>query len=105
MDRKLIAMCGVYCGECNWSEKTNCLGCQINKGDMFWGECSVAKCCVDKGLEHCGLCSGFPCKVLQEAFDNPEHGDNGERLANLKSWAAGKDSYIKLGTFPSQNIR
>jgi hypothetical protein len=41
--------------------------------------------------------------MLQEAFDQPEHGDNGERLANLKTWARGEDSYIKLGTFPSQD--
>jgi len=37
--------------------------------------------------------------MLQEAFDNPEHGDKGERLANLKAWARGEDSYVKLGTF------
>jgi hypothetical protein len=34
--------------------------------------------------------------MLQSAFDNPEHGDNGERLANLKAWAEGKDAYISL---------
>ena len=104
MDRELIARCGAYCGDCKWKEKMNCLGCQITKGNMFWGECLVAKCSIEKGIDHCGLCSSLPCDILQEAFDHPEHGDNGERLANLKAWARGEDSYIKLGTFPSKDV-
>jgi len=86
-------------GDCGWREKMNCPGCQAGKGNMFWGECRVGKCSDEKGIEHCGLCSSLPCDILQEAFDNPEHGDNGERLANLKAWARGEDSYVKLGTF------
>jgi hypothetical protein len=70
---------------------------------MFWGECQVARCSIEKGIEHCGLCSSLPCDTLQEAFDHPEHGDKGERLANLKAWATGEDSYIELGTFSSKN--
>jgi hypothetical protein len=35
--------------------------------------------------------------------DNPEHGDKGERLANLKAWARGEDSYVKLGKFSSRD--
>lgn len=103
MDRELMARCGAYCGDCQCKEKMNCLGCQMTKGRMFWGECLVAKCSIEKGIEHCGLCSNLPCDILQQAFDQPEHGDNGERLANLKAWARGEDSYIKLGTFPSRN--
>ncbi len=34
--------------------------------------------------------------MLQELFDNAEHGNNGERLANLKAWAKGEDTFIKL---------
>lgn len=96
MDRNLIAMCGAYCGDCEWKEKTGCPGCKACKGTMFWGECGIAKCCVEKGHEHCGLCEGLACADLQAAFDMPEHGDNGERLSNLKAWAAGKNEYIKL---------
>ena len=104
MDRELIARCGAYCGDCEWKEKMNCVGCQGAKGNMFWGECPVAKCSIDKGIEHCGLCSSLPCNILQEAFAHPEHGDNGERLANLQAWARGEDSYIKVGTFPSKDV-
>ena len=103
MDRRLIARCGAYCGDCEWKEKTGCPGCQEAQGTMFWGECLVAKCSIGKGIEHCGLCSDLPCDKLQQAFDDPEHGDKGERLTNLKAWARGEDAYIKLGTFASRD--
>ena len=103
MDKKHIGMCGAYCGACEWKDKTNCPGCQGCKGEMFWGECAVAKCCLEKSIHHCGLCAELPCSVLQEFFDNPEHGDNGERLANLKAWTRGEDTFIKIGTFDSKD--
>ena len=96
MDKEQIGMCGAYCGVCVWKEKTNCAGCKANKGEMFWGQCAVATCCLAKGLAHCGLCFELPCSTVQEFFDNPEHGDNGERLANLKAWAKREDTFIKL---------
>ncbi len=42
------------------------------------------------------------CEALQQAFDHPEHGDNGERLANLRAWAKGEDTYYEIGTFESK---
>ncbi len=97
MDRKMIGMCGAYCGVCEWKEKTNCPGCQQSKGQMFWGACAVAECAISKGLRHCGLCSDLPCATLQDYFNHPEHGDNGERLANLRSWANGDDTFVRIG--------
>lgn len=102
MEKQQISMCGAYCGICEWKEKTNCPGCQTCKGDMFYGECSVAKCRSGKGLLHCGLCSDLPCMDLQQTFNHPEHGDHGERLANLKNWAKGNDTVFKLRTFPKE---
>ncbi|MFC2070260.1 DUF3795 domain-containing protein [Chloroflexota bacterium] len=102
MDKEMIAMCGAYCGYCEYKEKFNCNGCQLQKGELFHGTCNVATCCVEKGLLHCGLCSDLPCQALQEAFDQPEHGDNGERLANLKAWAQGSEDIIKLGSFKTK---
>jgi len=99
MHKAMIGMCGAYCGVCEWREKTNCAGCQANKGTIFWGTCAVATCCVEKGLTHCGLCPDLPCEALQAAFDEPNHGDNGERLANLKAWARGEDTFIRIGEF------
>ena len=96
MDRSQIAFCGSYCGGCEWKEKAGCQGCQASRGDMFHGECAVAKCAISKGLEHCGLCPELPCATLQAAFDHPEHGDKGERLANLRRWARGEDGYTPV---------
>ena len=98
MDPEQKAMCGAYCGICEWKEKTNCPGCKACKAKMFWGTCDVATCTMEKGLEHCGFCDQLPCPTLQEYFDHPEHGDHGERLANLKAWAKGEDTYLKLRT-------
>lgn len=99
MEKDFRGMCGAYCGTCEWKEKTNCQGCQKHQGEMFWGTCSVAKCAIGKGLEHCGNCEDLPCDMLKAAFNNTEHGDNGERLANLKAWSKGEDTFVKLGTF------
>ncbi|HPB87492.1 MAG TPA: DUF3795 domain-containing protein [Thermotogota bacterium] len=89
MDQRFIGMCGAYCGTCAWKDKTNCPGCLAAKGKMFWGTCEVARCALSKGNPHCGLCPEMPCVTLKDYFDDPEHGDNGERLANLKAWANG----------------
>lgn len=99
-DHTLMARCGGYCGDCTWKEPMNCPGCQKAQGDMFHGTCQVAKCSLAKGYTHCGECPELPCDILQAAFDEPEHGDGGERLANLQAWARGEESYIPLGTYP-----
>ena len=96
MDAQRIGMCGAYCGTCEWRAKTDCPGCLAAKGKMFWGVCSVATCALDKGFPHCGLCPEVPCATLQEFFDHPEHGDNGERLDNLRAWAQGHLAYKEL---------
>jgi hypothetical protein len=41
---------------------------------------------------------------LQAAFDNPEHGDNGERLINLRNWKDGKDTYTDLTKIKAQRL-
>jgi hypothetical protein len=90
MDTQMIGKCGAYCRDCDWREVMECPGCHASDGKLFWGECSVAKCSTDKGLNHCGHCQVLPCENLQMAFDNMEHEDNGTRLRNLKNWAEKK---------------
>ncbi len=96
MDAQLIGMCGAYCGACEWKVKTNCPGCQAARSEMFWGVCQVARCAIGKGYQHCGFCPDVPCATLQGYFDDPEHGDNGERLENLRAWADGQLVYKQL---------
>ena len=81
-----MAMCGLDCGSCSYREKSNCPGCRVAGGKMFWGECELATCCLAKGLPHCGKCDEFPCERLRAfSFSDSEHGDNGRRIENLRA--------------------
>lgn len=96
MNKEMMAYCGAYCGICTWKDKVGCKGCKAQGGKMFWGECDKAKCCIGKGFAHCGECAELPCQMLRDLFDDPEHGDGGARLANLKNWKNGKDVFEAL---------
>lgn len=98
MDTQMIGMCGAYCAFCDWKDRMDCPGCQTCAGKPFWGDCAVAQCALKGGHTHCGTCHDLPCPQLQDAFNHPEHGDNGERLLNLKNWAQGKDTCVRLTT-------
>jgi len=69
MDHPKAAFCGDYCGKCpNYPDK--CHGC-IPSLHM---DCHFVKCCLEKGIEHCGFCKDFPCEKLSEFVpdDRPE---------------------------------
>lgn len=96
MQQDMKAYCGTYCATCKWKEKTGCKGCKANQGQMFWGECDKAKCCIAHHFSHCGECPNLPCQKLLDLFQDPEHGDHGTRLKNLQNWKNGLDEYEKL---------
>jgi hypothetical protein len=96
MTHPFAARCGIYCGECEYREKTNCPGCVQARGSPFWGACRVAECCLANGLDNCGLCDEFPCDKLKEFAYDEEQGDNGERIRNLEAWKrAGFESWLE----------
>lgn len=105
MDTNLIAYCGAYCGTCAWRERIGCKGCKANAGEMFWGTCDKASCCISKGLEHCGMCKELPCQKLRDLYEDPEHGDGGTRLANLRNWKEGRMVYEVLDNQSQANAR
>lgn len=77
--------CGLECGTCSWKEPCNCPGCMKVDGKVFWGQCKIAVCCIEKSLEHCGFCEAFPCDNLQAFAYDKEHGDpEGSRIVNLR---------------------
>ena len=113
---KVQSRCGLLCGFCTFKEPYNCGGCIETNGHPFHGECPVAKCCQDKGYNHCGECENLPgecaepkcnkidangffecggCKstscdkLYPYSYKDPEHGDNppGARVAVCRSWA------------------
>ncbi len=105
INKKMIAFCGTYCGVCEWKDKIGCKGCKANRGIMFWGKCDKTICCIEKGLEHCGECSDMPCQKLRDLFNDPEHGDHGARLRNLKNWKDGICAYEKLGNTAQEKAK
>ena len=74
-DLALAAICGIYCGDCEFLGK-QCGGCGNIQGKPFHVEqagmdvCSLYGCCVDsKKVEHCGLCDEFPCDTFKTIRD------------------------------------
>lgn len=96
MSKDMMAYCGTYCSTCDWKEKMNCQGCKAHASEVFWGKCSMASCAMERELNHCGECGELPCEQLKSAYKDPEHGDHGERLTNLRMWAEGKESTLKV---------
>ena len=79
--------CGIVCSACEYRDKMKCKGCvKITK--PFWGDqCPVKACCESKKLENCGLCSNFPCQLLNKFAYDKEQGDNGKRIEQCRAWA------------------
>ena len=86
----ITSRCGILCSECAYKEQVGCTMCvRIDK--PFWGECCPVKaCCEEKGKEHCGQCSQFPCELLNQFAYDKEQGDGGKRIEQCRKWTAGQ---------------
>ena len=95
-DKNLVAVCGLYCGSCgiylatqeNNKEKllkyalvlnqslneTLCDGCRAARKSAHCSRmCSFFTCIQNKGIEFCGACPEFPCKVLTDFQSRMPH--------------------------------
>lgn len=63
LEISLAGYCGRYCGRCSCRREGTCTGCRSDMGSR-WGRCTVYTCCVERGLEHCGLCPDIVCDRL-----------------------------------------
>lgn len=84
---KITTYCGLDCDNCEWKEPCNCSGCTATLGFAFHCKneaCPVAKCAIGNNLGFCGECGEFPCKLLTDYSNDPDHGDNpkGARIEN-----------------------
>jgi hypothetical protein len=86
-DEMIESYCGLLCSKCEWKESTGCKGCIDLKGKVFWGDCPIAGCCIEKGISHCGECEHIPCELLSQFSHDEEHGDEGQRILQCKEWA------------------
>ncbi|MHA1937969.1 MAG: DUF3795 domain-containing protein [Candidatus Thorarchaeota archaeon] len=70
------------------------------KGNPWWGSCKLFECAGTKGVNHCGVCSEFPCDIQVGHFDpsNPKGQQNAiMRTGVLAYWAKhGEDKAIEL---------
>lgn len=48
------------------SQDKPCKGCRFGGGWSWWSDCPVRDCCIQKGVDFCYQCEGFPCKKLKE---------------------------------------
>lgn len=55
-DVRLIACCGLYCGECGAFLKEHCGGCSKNSKAKW---CKVRSCCVEHACGSCAECTEF----------------------------------------------
>jgi len=65
--------CGKSCAECAHKEELNCPGCLAGPGKRYYGDCSLAKCCADRGHRTCETCqnSGH-CGTYRSRTSIPE---------------------------------
>ncbi len=90
----LLGYCGLYCGACNHYRSSfpeskhlleegikqgvdpnsfTCSGCRGEIKHIHPGcdVCDIKLCSKEKGLEHCGLCSSFPCRrIIEFQYDD-----------------------------------
>lgn len=78
--------CGVCCSRCEGKEEAKCTGCTTMAMPFWGGVCEVKSCCEQKGLDHCGQCTDFPCDTLAN-MGKEEGFDPGIKIAQCKSWA------------------
>ncbi len=76
----ISSYCGIDCDSCEYKEQINCKGCKAYNGDMFYGECKIAKCAISRDKRFCGECEEFACEKLKSYSFDKEHGDDGARI-------------------------
>ena len=55
-ETRLIAYCGLYCGNCKRFKNGKCPGC-ADYEKATW--CKIRKCCIEKGITNCSACEEY----------------------------------------------
>lgn len=103
-----LGYCGLFCGACELFLATrendldrisrenaipvkllNCMGCRSNIVSLYCRNCSIKKCCIEKGISVCVECYEFPCSVLR-AFEN-------DRCLHHKGIIKSQKDILKIG--------
>lgn len=106
-DKKIAAVCGLYCEACswliataedperlmrlaaqrNWSvEESKCYGCRSEKRLPYCEKCKLFSCAVKRGIDFCSECEEYPCQDLKQfQSERPHRIELYENLDRLKS--------------------
>lgn len=80
---EMIAYCGVDCSVCPDLLGHICPGCR--KTDWSGQEpCMPVACCRDRGIPFCGKCVDFPCREMEDFYQESEsHRQAYHRMKNV----------------------
>lgn len=112
-DKKLAAVCGLYCEACswfiataedperlkrlasqrNWSEdESRCFGCRSEKRLTYCRNCKMSACAAERGIDFCSECEEYPCDELRAFQSEKPHRielwDNLQKIRSIgyKEW-------------------
>ena len=87
LDKKLAAVCGLYCEACSWfiattedprrlkmlaaqlhcsEEEGKCYGCRSDKRTLYCEKCKMFACAAERGIDFCSECEEYPCDDLKQ---------------------------------------
>lgn len=87
LDKKLAAVCGLYCGACSLfiattddperlkglaeksqlsEEAVKCYGCRSDIKPLRCKECRIFACAAQRGINFCSECEKYPCEYLKK---------------------------------------
>jgi hypothetical protein len=93
-DKKLAAVCGLYCEACTIFIATNedparlkalaalfqvseealkCGGCRSDKRTPYCEQCKMFACAAERGLDFCIECTEYPCNELKQFQSEAPH--------------------------------
>ncbi|MBN1380412.1 MAG: DUF3795 domain-containing protein [Deltaproteobacteria bacterium] len=114
-DKKLAAVCGLYCEACSWfiattedperlkklaaqlhmsEEESKCYGCRSDKRIPYCEQCRMFACAAEQGIDFCGECNQYPCDEIKQFQSAMPHRidlwTNLERIKSVgyKKWLA-----------------
>ncbi len=107
LDKKLAAVCGLYCQACSWfistsedherlkrlaaelnisEEEGKCYGCRSHKRLAYCEKCKMSACAEEKGINFCSECEDYPCDELKQfQAAMPHRIELYENLGQIKS--------------------
>jgi len=107
-DKKMAAVCGLYCEACSWfiaateeperlkklsgrlhwsEAESTCYGCRSEKRLPYCGQCKMFACAARRGIDFCSECDEYPCDDLMQFQSAMPHRielwDNLERIKKV----------------------